>query len=260
MKFAQLILSLSGIFILTGNVSAQHARFPTSGVIEFEKSVNMHAVIKKGITKDNESFMQQAFDQYKKTQPQFQLLQSTLTFSNNKTLYKPQAVENVQQSAFFRNEPAIAQPNIILTDLTSGTSICQKTIYDEIFLVRDSVRKITWKITDETRDIAGYNCRRANAIIMDSIYVVAFYTDEIPVSGGPETFTGLPGMILGVALPHENMTWFAKRVIDKPVLSNELAPPTKGKPTTVAGLKETIKAALKSWGSYAQSAYKAFLL
>jgi len=31
------------------------------------------------------------------------------------------------------------------------------------------------------------------------INAVAFYTDDIPVSGGPESFNGLPGMILQVA-------------------------------------------------------------
>ena len=31
------------------------------------------------------------------------------------------------------------------------------------------------------------------------INVVAFYKDDIPVSGGPESFNGLPGMILQVA-------------------------------------------------------------
>lgn len=203
--------------------------------------------------------MLQAFEQYKKTQPQFKLLQSTLTFSKDKTLFKPQAVENVQQS-MFSTDPAALQPNTVFTDLSTNNSICQKNVYEETFLVKDSVRNITWKITDETREIAGYNCRRANALIMDSIYVVAFYTDEIPVSGGPETFAGLPGMILGVALPHENVTWFAKKVTERPVSGTELAPPTKGKPTTIAGLKETIKSAVKNWGSYAQAAYKAFLL
>ncbi len=57
--------------------------------------------------------------------------------------------------------------------------------------MQDSTRKITWKITDEMREIAGFSCRRANAIMLDSIYVVAFYTDQIPVSGGPESFSGL---------------------------------------------------------------------
>ena len=90
----------------------------------------------------------------------------------------------------------------------------QKTVFEQTFLVEDTLRRIKWKITDETRPIAGFNCRRANALIMDSICVVAFYTDEILTTGGPESFSGLPGMILGIALPHEHITWFATKVED----------------------------------------------
>jgi GLPGLI family protein len=218
----------------------------------------MYALIKKAMTKDNEAYLQAMFEQYKKTQPQFKKLTSTLAFSGNKTLFKPGA--ETMQSGMFSGDPSTTQPNIILTDLATSSSICQKKVYEETFLVRDSLRNITWKITDETRDIAGYSCRRANALIMDSIYVVAFYTDEIPVSGGPESFTGLPGMILGVALPHENVTWFATKVSERPVTGPELAAPTKGKQTNIKALKATMQAALKDWGNYAQTAYKALLL
>jgi GLPGLI family protein len=31
---------------------------------------------------------------------------------------------------------------------------------------------------------------------MDSVFIVAFYTDQIVTSGGPESFNELPGMIL----------------------------------------------------------------
>jgi GLPGLI family protein len=126
--------------------------------------------------------------------------------------------------------------------------------------VSDSTRKINWKITNEIRNIAGYDCRRANAIIMDSIYVVAFYTDKIPVSGGPESFSGLPGMILGVALPYEHVTWFASSVTEQPVGEDKLKAPTKGKALNQAGLLSTLKAALKNWGSYANEALKGFEL
>ena len=122
------------------------------------------------------------------------------------------------------------------------------------------MRLITWKITDETREIAGYQCRRANAIIMDSVYVVAFYTDQIAVSGGPESFTGLPGMILGLALPHDNVTWFATKVTEMLVPEKDLAPPTKGKPVNDKGLSEVLMGAMKDWGEYGQSYLKAFLL
>ena len=126
--------------------------------------------------------------------------------------------------------------------------------------MKDSVRKINWKITTETREIAGYQCRRANALIMDSIYVVAFYTDQIPVSGGPESFGGLPGMILGLALPHENMTWFATKVTDRAVTPKELYIPVKGKPVDNKGLMNVLGKAFKNWGSEAQSNLKAFTL
>ncbi len=255
-----ILFSTHLLLILSFNLTfAQHARFVTEGVIEFEKSVNMHAQIKKYINKDNEFYYIPAFEQYKKTKPQFRILKSTLTFSKDKSLFAPAPAEESDRN-WFSDIPASTQNNIIYTDLSSNTSIVQKTIFEETFLVRDSTRKINWKITSETRDVAGYPCRRANAIIMDSIYVVAFYTDEIPVSGGPESFTGLPGMILGVALPHENMSWFAKLVTDKALAPNNIIPPKKGKPTDNKGLLSTLMKVMKNWGDYAQHSLKSFLL
>lgn len=240
-------------------VVAQYARFPTSGTIEYEKTINMYALIKKRINKENENFFLPAFEAYKKNQPQFKKVKSTLSFTANKTLFVPDnSTENSRN--FFSDEPIAGQHNITFTDLNTLSSITQKTVFEETFLVKDNVRKITWKITDETREIAGYPCRRANALVMDSIYVVAFYTDKIPVSGGPESFTGLPGMILGVALPHENVTWFATKVTDAPVAAGVMAAPKKGKPTDSKGLMEKLQSALQDWGEYAQASLKAFLL
>jgi GLPGLI family protein len=105
-------------------------------------------------------------------------------------------------------------------------------------------------MTSETRNIAGFECRRANALIMDSIYVVAFYTDEIITPGGPESFCGLPGMILGVALPHQHVTWFATKLIDESLKPADFKIPTKGKVVTNASLKESLKESLKDWGKY----------
>jgi GLPGLI family protein len=152
------------------------------------------------------------------------------------------------------------QVNTIFTDLNASTASDQKKVFEETFLVKDSTRKINWKITSETRDIAGYTCRRANALILDSIYVVAFYTDEIPLSGGPEAFTGLPGMILGVALPHENITWFATKVTDVPIEDKALIPPKKGKQVNNKELLATLKSVMKNWGDYSQLYLKAFTL
>lgn len=237
----------------------QNAHFTTSGVIEYEKTINMFAILKKQINKDNESFYQPIYDQYIKNQPQFKKLKSTLTFADNKTLFTPIADES-SSGNFFGNTAIVNQNNTVFTDLKSGTFINQKLVFDDSFLVRDSIRKIKWKITDETREIAGFHCRRANALVLDSVYVVAFYTDQIPVSGGPESFTGLPGMILGVALPHENITWFATKVNDMTVETKALAPPKKGKPVTIKELFKTLGDATKNWGPYKYEYLKGFSL
>lgn len=230
MKITKLVL-ICMLIMIGKPLFAQYAHFIETGSIEFEKRINMYALIEKGVTPNSSTIDIQAFEEFKKTQPQFLTLKSTLNFSNDKTLFVPVANENINPALnYFGRRPASSQINIVANDLTAKTSTIQKQVYDETFLVSDSLRKIKWKITDETREIAGFQCRRANGLMMDSIYVVAFYTDLIPVSSGPESFSGLPGMILGVALPYENVTWFANKVTEKPVSANNVSAPTKGKP------------------------------
>ena len=254
-----ILIIISCLVLFNNTLLAQHTHFPKSGTIDFERKVNMYAIISKTINKDNEAFLTPAFEAYKKTQPQFKTSKSVLSFANDKTLFTPAEEEPVSGEGFFGNTPMSGQNNTIYTDFNTNTGIFQKKVFDELFLVKDSTRKIKWKITDETRDIAGITCRRANAIMLDSIYVVAFYTVEIPVPGGPESFNGLPGMILGVALPHENISWFATKVntITSPPA---LSPPKKGKPMDSKGFKATLKAAFKDWGSDAPFYAKAFSL
>jgi GLPGLI family protein len=96
--------------------------------------------------------------------------------------------------------------------------------------------------------------------MLDSIYVVAFYTEEIPVSGGPESFCGLPGMILGVALPHENVTWFATKVTDMPIDDKALTPPKKGKAVNNKQLHDKLVSVMKNWDTQGPLYLKAFSL
>lgn len=254
------LLYIFCLLLLSSKSFAQHAHFTTSGTIDFERKTNMYAIIPKMFNKDNEAWFTPLFDAYKKAQPQFKVSKSKLSFANNKTLFTPEEEEPAEGASYFTNSPFATQNNTIYTDIETKTGIFQKKVFDELFLVKDSTRKIKWKITDETREISGYNCRRANAIMLDSIYVVAFYTTDIPVSGGPESFNGLPGMILGVALPHENITWFATKVTDMTLAPNAVVPPKKGKPLDGKGFKAKVEGAFKDWGSEALFYNKVFSL
>jgi len=256
MKIQHIILIT---LLIVGKTSfAQNSHFVQNGIIEFEKRSNMHAIAKKKINKDNESWYGPAFDQLKKNTPQFRVAKSSLSFNKDKSLYKWTSTEETIPNNWLARDLFADLRNTIATDFNTQTSITDKKVYEDTYLVKDSVRKINWKITDETREIAGYECRRANAIIMDSIYVVAYYANQIAVSGGPESFTGLPGMILGLALPHDNMTWFATKVTEVTVPEKDLLPPVKGKPTTNKGLTDIVTKALKNYGPEALADLKIF--
>jgi GLPGLI family protein len=246
------------IMLLAGNLLfAQNAHFTTSGTVEFNKTVNMYAQIEKEVTKENEEWTQPAVDAFKKNHPQFVTVKSTLNFSNGKELFIP--VKSDNPTGGFFDAPMAGQNNTVYTDFADGQSTVQKQVFEQTYLVKDTIRKIKWKITGETRDVAGYPCRRANGIMMDSIYVVAFYTDKIHISGGPESFNGLPGMILEVALPHENVIWTASKVTDMGTVDNAITVPKKGKPVNNAGLKATLQSVMKNWGDQSQLYLKGFL-
>ena len=257
--FLPLTCLLAMLFV-SPSVHAQYARFVESGVVTFEKRVNMYAKIQSRYGKSKSSFMEQVLEQYKRNNPQFKTFKYNLAFNNNHTRFWPLDDQETPSSGFFGDDPSIDLGNTIVSDLLSGQSISQKSVYEQTYLITDSIRRIQWRITNETREIAGYECRRANALVLDSVYVVAFYTDQIPVTGGPESFTGLPGMILGVALPYENTTYFATAVDDRPVSAKELEAPTKGKAVNYQELREELEGSLRSWGDYAQPIFKAMLL
>jgi GLPGLI family protein len=148
----------------------------------------------------------------------------------------------------------------VFNDLKGGSTIVQKKVFEDTYLIKAPTRPIKWKITDETREIAGYLCRRANGLVMDSIYVVAFYSEKILPASGPESFSGLPGMILGLAVPEKNITWFATMVTARPIPDNALAAPVKGKEITTSELMRTLEATFKDWETVTPAVLQGFLL
>ncbi len=229
--------------------NSQNSVFLSQGKIEFEKKVNLYAQVDDDDDADWKDLM-------KKSMPQFKTSYFNLEFSNNKTLYKP-GKENPDNNKLWEQP---AEDNIVFNDFNNAQNISEKRVFEQTFLVQDSARKIQWKLTDEKRIIAGFECRRANAVIMDSIYVVAFYTDAIISSGGPESFTGLPGMILGVAIPHEHVTWFTTKAFAENISDAELAAPVKGKKVNNTALKTTIQSAVKDWGKWGRRYLQAVML
>jgi len=252
------IFTLISCIVLASKIAmGQGAVMVTSGVIEFEKKVNMHAITKGQLGDPPEQYRLEEIAEFKKTTPQFKSFTSTLVFGDNKSLYTPTPAGNYPN--LYRN-PMGMQLNTVYADLNTNSLTQQKEIYGDLFMVKDSTRKITWRLTGETQEIAGYTCRRANGIMLDSVYLVAFYTDKIWFSGGPEAFTGLPGMILKLAIPHENIIWTATKVTAQTVPAATIVPPKKGTAITPKQLKEKLKDHMQNWGPVGDYELKAFML
>lgn len=219
-------------------------QFITKGKVTYEKKLNQH----KGIEEQAESnvWMQTMLKAY----PKIVTDTYELTFGDNKSFYKLAKENSENRYLMWGTKPT--ETDGVAQDLQTNTTSTQREVFENTYVIKDSVRNLEWRITDETREIAGFECRKAVTKICDSVYVVAFYTDQIPVSSGPETFGGLPGLILGLAVPRLYSTWFATKLELIEPSTQQLSPAQKGKKVNWNQLYAELKKGLKDWGKEAE--------
>lgn len=203
--FSRILLIILAVLGFS-KISNSQSSILTEGIIRFQKRVNNHAQMKLMFDSQTPEG-QKLIDNFTGMTDQFETFNFSLEYFDNKTFYKP---EGYFESRNILSE--ITSRNSVYSDFDQKKTQSSVAIFDKKLIIEDDVRPIKWKLTDESRNIAGYECKRANGLIADSIYVVAFYTEEIATMGGPEQFNGLPGMILGVALPHDHVSWFATKI------------------------------------------------
>ncbi len=211
--------------------------FIDKATIEFEVKTNVKKTIGGGMWAE----------MMKENMPQFKTGYYKYTFSGSKSVYKfDRWDEKGKVPEFMRRDD---EQSTYFFDHASNKLYQQKSIVGSEFLVQDSLPKINWRLTNESRLIAGFNCRKAVGIIQDSVYVFAFYTDEIIIPGGPCTINGLPGMILGLTIPRMYTSYIATKVIVTAVDETILQPFTAKKYSTRQALKAMISERAKEWSN-----------
>jgi GLPGLI family protein len=232
----KLLLLLSLLIYLN---SYSQTQFITKGRIVYEKTVNQHKPLEEEGSDNNwwkemmKSFPKIIKDQYE------------LKFNESKSVYKLEK-ENTDNKYMWGSKPN--ETDNVMNDFTNQTLSIQREIFENTYVIKDSLKKLEWKITQETREIAGFECKKAVTKICDSVVVVAFYTDQIPVSAGPESMGGLPGMILGLAIPRMYATWFATKLELVEPSVQHLNPVQKGKKVNWLQLNAELKKGMKDWG------------
>jgi GLPGLI family protein len=238
MKRILLIATLFGSML----ASAQSS-FISEGKITYERRISQFNINKQDT--DEVKFWE---EEMKKVMSKVLVDQYTLEFTPMLSNYHL-SKENTDNKYMYDNlKPN--ESNFVLQNFTTNSTLMIRNVFETAYSLSDSIKKFEWKITGEVREIAGFECKKAITKICDSVVVVAFYTDQITVKGGPENFNGLPGMILGLAIPRLASTWFATKVESTPV--NIPKPTNKSKKVVLwADINKELAKGIKNWGKEA---------
>lgn len=154
-------------------------------------------------------------------------------------------------------------------------------MFGKVFLIIDSLKQWEWKLGSETKKIGNYTCYKATAINKDTTLangfrdmfrrdrekanqekdstttknsilpeiekqeqiITAWFTPEIPISQGPSSYWGLPGLILEV---NDGKTAIlCSKIILNPEEKFSINAPSKGKEVTQNEYNEIMSKKMK---------------
>lgn len=181
-----------------------------------------------------------------------------LLFTEGKSLWQP-VVDNNQGDDMSWSDGGGARivmrmpgsDDITFHNIAELKKVEQRELGGKTFIISDNVTKLSWKVEGETKTILGYHCMKATTqrtqqsmrmnmdngkmtreAVTDTLQIVAWFTNEIPGSFGPESYQGqLPGSILELEVNNGRTKYIALEVSPKTDVA-KIKEPTKGKKLT----------------------------
>ena len=190
------------------------------GVVSFTQKINLHM----GLGEGNEEM--------KAMLPEFQTSQYELLFNGSATLYRGVKSEptEINEETHDGGQVMIRMEgpqSTIYTDLANGDQTEMRDFLGKQYLIKGATER-KWKLTGESKEVAGYNCQKATLEDSDNP-VEAWFAPDLPVPSGPATFGQLPGLILEVSSDGGRMIMTAEEVQLKTLEADVMTAPTKGK-------------------------------
>lgn len=192
--------------------------------------------------------------------PQTRMDNFELIFGSGKSLWR--AIEKDEDNEVSSGDGmllrivAAGSNDVLFTNLETGKRTEKREIMDKTFIVDDSIAKLKWKMTGETKVIMNHTCMKATTEkistqmrmtmddgvmerkeIQDTATIVAWFANDIPVPAGPAEYQGqLPGIILEMDINNGKQKFTAKSISEKADLA-EIKEPTGKKRYTPAEFK-----------------------
>lgn len=150
---------------------------------------------------------------------------------DNQERDKTLSLDNAQNKANVNVVKVGANPktSVLYKDLSNKMFLKSSNLMGKEFLVKDTLTSYQWNLTDETKIIGNYVCKKAVATDKEKS-ITAWYTPSIPIMDGPDQYFGLPGLI--IELTDGNITYNALKVQETPDIT--IIKPSTGKEITKA--------------------------
>ena len=257
MKKIKLVLGLMIAFI---SISTSAIAQMKEGKISYERKINMHRNLPD--------------PQMKSMVPEFRTDKFELIFNESVSLFRS-VVDDEAPDPFanaggggggMRMNFRMPTANTF-TDVSKQMQYEERAFFEKEFLIIDSLKQYKWKLSEETKTIAKQLCKKATTMITapqmrmrvsiggggnntdtaantprapKETELVVWYAENIPVSFGPDNYSGLPGVIMEIDQDNGATVTTAVEVSAK-YPKKELVAPTKGDKMNRAQFQENMQ-------------------
>lgn len=185
--------------------------------------------------------------------------QFELWFTPQHSLYQylPNAAGDGGESTFSGGGATIVMRGanvneVTYVDFAAATRTDQREVMERNFVVTDTLTKVQWRLSDETKPVLNFTARKATAtsivqrprmtmengemkreMVADTVKVIAWYTMDVPVPAGPAYMGQLPGLILELDVNNGQSVTKAIEYSPK-VATAKIKEPSSGKRVTAA--------------------------
>ena len=260
MKKIKLVLGL--LIVLTSLNTSATAQMK-EGKISYERKINMHRNLPD--------------PQMKSMVPEFRTDKFELIFNESVSLFRsvvddeaPDPFANAGGGGGGGMRMSFRMPTAnTYTDMAKQMQYEERAFFEKEFLIIDSLKQYKWKLSEETKTIAKQLCKKATTMITapqmrmrvsigrggenntdtaaanttrapKETELVVWYAENIPVSFGPDNYSGLPGVIMEIDQDNGATVTTAVEVSSK-YPKKELVAPTKGEKMNRAQFQENMQ-------------------
>jgi len=194
---------------------------------------------------DRKTFMMKMIKKRMERVYELDFNKTTSTYKEQKKLDTPSETKSFSRSS----------NDVLFKNTKEKIFTKKKETFGKVFLIKDSLQKLDWKLEKETKMIGKHLCFKATAMKEVKVSfrrfkksskkekegedegkepkltkVTVWYSPEIPINHGPGDYYGLPGLILEVNAG--NYQILCTKIVLNPKEKTEIIEPKKGKKVT----------------------------